>query len=250
VTGFATLVAGGARLQLMFKTLRIVLMSTPLVALPTLAATGASTGITGVRTGLFLFTIAGALFLTLVFRTIAAHLGRFLLGLVGRWRVRRTLHRLSPSVLDDFILPGAYGGLAHIDHAMLTAGGILCILTKHYNGIVFGDEDEAQWTNVDGISRRRFLNPLIQNEGRRRALQRVVSDVPVANLVIFTGAVEFTSVPPKNVIRLAELDSFLAKFIVGPARVEDWDAAWLTVKSAAMTDSDTRKDLAAQISFT
>jgi hypothetical protein len=54
---------------------------------------------------------------------------------------------------------------------------------------VFGGEDEAQWTNIDGVHRQRFLNPLIQNEGRTRALQKVVPDVPVENLVIFTGSV-------------------------------------------------------------
>ena len=71
--------------------------------------------------------------------------------------------------------------------------------------------------------------------------------MPVANLVIFTGSVEFTSVPPKNVIRVSQLESFIAKFVFGPSKVKDWDAAWLTVKSAALTDEDTRKDLRAQI---
>jgi len=95
--------------------------------------------------------------------------------------------------------------------------------------------------------RRRFLNPLIQNEGRSRALQNVVPDVPVANVVVFTGTVEFPTPPPKNVIRVGALDSFIAKFVFGPRKVKDWDAAWLTVKSAAMTDEATRKDLQAQI---
>ena len=85
-------------------------------------------------------------------------------------------------MLHDFIIPGAYGGLAKIDHAILTSGGILCIQTKHFNGIVFGDEDEAQWTNVDGVRRQRFLNPVIQNEGRARALRQVVPDVPVPTI--------------------------------------------------------------------
>ena len=125
------------------------------------------------------------------------------------------------------MLPGAYGGIAKIDHAIMTAGGILCIQTKHYNGIVFGEPDEPQWTNVDGVTRRRFLNPLIQNEGRTRALQKVVPEVPVANLVIFT-----------------------AKFVFGPSRVEDWDAVWMTVRSAALTDKATRKDHASQLGFT
>jgi hypothetical protein len=166
---------------------------------------------------------------------------------IGSLRIRRALRRRSPDVLHDFILPGAYGGLTKIDHAILTAGGILCIQTKHYNGIVFGGEDEAQWTNVDGTIRRRFLNPLIQNEGRTRALQKIVPDVPVANLIVFTGNVEFPTPPPQNVIGVSQVDGYIAKFIFGPSKIKDWHAVWLTVNSAALTDEASRKDLQAQI---
>ena len=232
----------------MIVLIRIVAASLPLIALPALAAQPAvTTGITNVGPAAFIFTIAGALMLTLVFRSTASHVMRIATARVGAFRIRRALDARSPDVLHDFILPGAYGGLTKIDHAILTAGGILCIQTKHYNGIVFGGEDEAQWTNVDGTSRRRFLNPLIQNEGRTRALQNVVPDVPVANVVVFTGNVDFPTPPPKNVIRVANVDSFIAKFVFGPSKVKDWDAAWLTVKSAALTDEATRKDLEAQI---
>ena len=232
----------------MIVLIRIIAASLPLIALPALAAQPAvTTGITNVGPAAFIFTIAGALMLTLVFRSTASHVMRIATARVGAFRIRRALDARSPDVLHDFILPGAYGGLTKIDHAILTAGGILCIQTKHYNGIVFGGEDEAQWTNVDGTSRRRFLNPLIQNEGRTRALQNVVPDVPVANVVVFTGNVDFPTPPPKNVMRVAKLDSFIAKFVFGPSKVKDWDAAWLTVKSAALTDEATRKDLQAQI---
>lgn len=237
-------------LRVMLKPARTILASLPLVALPSLAADpGYQTGITSVGPALFMFTIAGALLLTLIFRSTANHAARFVTAQIGQWRIRTALDKRSPDVLHDFILPGAYGGLAKIDHAILTAGGILCIQTKHYNGIVFGGEDEPQWTNVDGIRRRRFLNPLIQNEGRRRALQEVVPNVPVANLVIFTGSVEFTSAPPQNVIHVRDLENFIAKFVFGPAKVDDWDAVWLTVKAAALTDESSRKDYAAQLSF-
>jgi len=228
--------------------IQVVAASLPLIALPALAAQpDVTTGITNVGSAVFIFTIAAALLLTLVFRSTARHIMRIVTGRIGALRIRRVLEARSPDVLHDFILPGAYGGLTKIDHTILTAGGILCIQTKHYNGIVFGGEDEAQWTNVDGTLRRRFLNPMIQNEGRTRALQNVVPDVPVANVVVFTGTVEFPTPPPKNVIRVAALDSFIAKFVFGPSKVKDWDAAWLTVKSAALTDEATRKDLQAQI---
>jgi hypothetical protein len=234
----------------MLKVARIILSSTPLVAVPTLAADGSlQTGITSVGPAKFMFTIAAALLLTLIFRSTANHLAKFVTAKIGQWRIKTALAKRSPDVLHDFILHGAYGGLAKVDHAILTAGGILCIQTKHYNGVVFGGADEAQWTNVDGVKRCRFLNPLIQNEGRTRALQKVVPDVPVANLVIFTGSVEFTSPPPKNVIHVRQLESYVAKFVFGPSKIKDWHAVWLTVKAAAMTDADTRKDLHAQIGF-
>ena len=243
--------ADGSNLSIMLKTARTLLTATPLIVLPTLAADAdVRTGITSVGPATFIFMIAGALLLMLIFRSTTNHAARVFTARIGRRRIRSALKKLSPNVLHDFILPGAYGGLAKIDHAVLTAGGILCIQTKNYNGIVFGTEDEPQWTNVDGVRRRRFLNPIIQNEGRSRALRQVVPDVPVANLIVFTGAVEFSSPPPRNVIHIRNLESFIAKFVFGPSKVEDWDTVWLTVKAAVVSDTGARKDLQAQVMFT
>jgi hypothetical protein len=234
----------------MFKPVRSFVTSTPLVVMPAMAAdAGTPTGITSIGPALFLFTIAGALLLTLIFRSVANHLVRWVTGKVGQARIRSALAKRSSDVMHDFIVPGAYGGLAKIDHAILTSGGILCIQTKHCNGIVFGDADEAQWTNVDGVRRQRFLNPLIQNEGRARALRQVLPDVPVDNLVIFTGKVEFTSAPPRNVIHVTQLESYIAKHVFGPSKIKDWHAVWLTLQSAVLNDDAARKDFAAQISF-
>ena len=234
----------------MLKIIRTFLTGAPLLALPAFAADGAfQTGITGVGPAKFMFTLAAAIFLTLIFRSSANHLARFVTARLGQVRIRAALEKRSHDVLHDFILPGAYGGLVKVDHAILTAGGILCIQSKHYNGVVFGDEDEPQWTNIDSVNRRRFLNPLIQNEGRARALRKVVPDVPVANLVIFTGSVEFKSPLPKSVIHVDQLESYVAKFVFGPSKIEDWDAVWLSVNAAAMTDEDTRKDFQAQLGF-
>lgn len=234
----------------MILMLRTVLSSLPLMALPAVAAVNnAETGITSVGPAIFVFAIAAALLLTLIFRSSASHLTRFLSLQLGRLRIRNALRARSKDVLHDFILPGAYGGLAKVDHAIMTAGGILCIRAMPANGAVFGLEDEAQWTNIDGVKRRRFLNPLIQNEGRARAIRNVVPGVPVANLVIFSGSVEFTTPPPKNVIRVGELESFIAKFVFGPSKVDDWDAVWLSLKAAALSDADARKDFNAQIGF-
>ena len=220
------------------------------LAWPSIAAdSGAVTGLTNTGIGLFIIAIAAALLVTLFFRASATHVARIVTQKLGKARIRRILKARSANVLEDVILPGAYGGLTRIDHAILTSGGILCIRTIHCNGIVFGDADEPQWTNVDGVRRRKFLNPLIQNQGRTRALQKIVPDVPVASLVVFTGAIQFTTLPEKNVIHVRNLDSYIARFVFGPCKIEDWDAVWMTVRAAALTDEESRKDFNAQMTF-
>jgi len=213
------------------------------------AQAGDITGVTNLGVGVFLISIAAALLLTLLFRVSATRLAAVVTARLGKRKIRRILAETSATVLDDFILPGAYGGLTHIDHAVLTSGGILCIQTKHYNGIVFGNADDPQWTNVDGIHKRKFLNPLIQNEGRSKALMKIMPDVPVANLVVFTGSVQFASPLQKNVIHLKDLRNYIALFVFGPSKIDDWDAVWLTLRAAALTDEESRKDFSAQLSF-
>lgn len=235
----------------MLKITRNLLSSLPLTGLPAMAADSqpVPTGITSVAPSMFIFTVAAAVLLTLVFRASSRHLGRYLGARAGRLRIHRTLRAQSQHVLSDFLLPGAYGGLARIDHAVLTSGGILCIRAIHGNGTVSGGENDAQWAFAEGASRRRFLNPLIQNEGRTRALKKALPDAPIANLVVFTGKVHFAAAPPAAVIPVDRLDSYIAKYVFGPSRIADWDAVWMSLNAATLNDADTRKDFDAQISF-
>jgi hypothetical protein len=80
-------------------------------------------------------------------------------------------------------------------------------------------------------------------------LRKVVPDVPVANVVVFTGAVQFSARPAANVIHVRDLQNYIAKFVFGPCKIDDWDAVWLSIKAAALTDEESRKDFRAQLSF-
>ena len=230
--------------------LRYVVPGIPLIALPAAAADSSmATGVTVTDGAVTPIAVALALVVALLLRRSAARIGAGLAHRVGEARLRRILVKRGVKVLSDFIVPGAYGGLARIDHAVMTTGGILCVRVLHFDGVVFGSEEEAQWTHVDGVTRRRFLNPLIQNEGRRRALANVTPEVPVDGLVVFTGKVEFPNPLPKGAIHVSTLNSFLARHVFGPSRVDDWDAVWMNVQAAALTDESTRRDFAAQLGF-
>lgn len=207
------------------------------------------TGLSNFGVSAAIITIACILLLVLLFRGSASKVSRLVSEQRGKRRIKRILRRRSSDVLEDVILPGAYGGLTRIDYAILTSGGILCIRAKHCNGTVFGSDDDPQWKNVDGISQHKFLNPAIQNAGRTRALQNVVPEVPVANLVVFTGSVQLAAPKVRNVIHVRDLDSYIAKFVFGPCKIKDWDAVWLSVRSALLTDEGSRRDFRAQLSF-
>src|SRR5690606_31911575 len=78
------------------------------------------------------------LLLLLLVRGSAARVKRVIGERLGRRRLRRVLGRRSPDLLENLIIPGAYGGLKKIDCAEVTTSRSLCIQVKHYRGIVVG----------------------------------------------------------------------------------------------------------------
>jgi len=225
-----------------------------LIILPSVAANGTAharvaTGLAGTDIGMLVIAIGGALLLTLACSLSATCLARRFRERIDRRRIRRILRTGSADLLHDFILPGAYGGLTRIDHGVLTGKGIFCIQTKHYHGTVSGKADDPQWVHVDGSHRKIFLNPLIQNEGRARALQNVVPDVPVANLVVFMDTISFATPMEDNVIHLRDLENYLANFTFEPCAAAGLNDTWLQLKAAALTDKESRRDFNAQLSF-
>lgn len=209
----------------------------------------ASTGVQGGGTALLLIGFAACLVLALL---VHRRLQGFLHGArrrLGQRELRQAIRCAKFQYLEKFILPGLTDGLSRIDYAVLTSAGIVCIRALHGNGMVFGADSDAQWTQVCGVERRSLLNPLIQNAGRARSVQSVVGDMPVCNLVVFSGNVEFAVKPPDNVIPLQQLASWLRHYADTQACARDPEAAWLSLRAAALTDPASQKDFDAQLSF-
>ena len=54
---------------------------------------------------------------------------------------------------------------------------------------------------------------------------------------------------PDTVVHISDLDAAIRRLEFDPSPVEDWDALWLTLRAAAKTDDESRRDYAAQLSF-
>ncbi len=232
----------------MFRAIAALFTALPLIMTPAMVAQGMNET-DGISFAGAFFAVAAALILTLLLRRAAFRGLNAVADILGEYRLRKILLGSSDYLISDFIIPGAYGGLSKIDHALLTPAGLLCIRAVHQHGKVFGSADDAQWFHVSGGRRRRFLNPLIQNEGRLRGLSSALPSIPVANLVVFTGPAQLASDTAPNVILLSELSTWIDKYTFGPDAIDDLDGAWQRLSELAITDEDTRKDYQAQIGF-
>lgn len=135
--------------------------------------------------GLVLFSILSILILCFVFRPSDK-------GKLGEKEMSRYLKRLPISeyiVLNDIMLENEFGNTCQIDHVVLSIYGIFVIETKNYKGWIFGGENSEEWTqNIYG-KKFRLRNPIKQNYGHVKVLQKLLSDYgkyPFYSIVAFS----------------------------------------------------------------
>jgi hypothetical protein len=90
--------------------------------------------------------------------------------LMGAAAHRLLLDREIYRALNNLTLPTS-NGTAQIDHVLVSRFGIFVIEAKHYQGWIFGNEHQAQWTQcLPGGRKFRFQNPLRQNYRHIKAM--------------------------------------------------------------------------------
>ena len=134
-------------------------------------------------------------------------------GWLGEAAVKRALARLPAKhyhVLHDVLLPCSDGETAQIDHIVIGRSAVYAIETKNFNGAVYGQEKEANWTVAYNRWRKhRFQNPFRQNYCHIKAIQEAAgSDLPVQNLVVFVRGT-FPRGKPDRVLSPAELVRYI-----------------------------------------
>lgn len=104
-------------------------------------------------------------------------------------------------VLSDIIVPRS-NGTTQIDHIILSEYGIFIIETKNMTGWIFGTAENALWTQVLHRKRTSFQNPIRQNYGHLKAIQKIlnISEKHIYNLVLFIGTATPKTTFPNNVI--------------------------------------------------
>lgn len=98
-------------------------------------------------------------------------------------------------------------GTTQVDHILVSCFGVFVIETKNYNGWIFANSKQENWTQVLFSGKYQFQNPIFQNYRHIRAVQELLDFLPadcVKSVVVFTGNAEFKTEVPPGVVSLLE----------------------------------------------
>lgn len=124
-------------------------------------------------------------------------LGEFKVNVGVSLLLDRKVYRLVKNVT----LPVG-GETTQIDHLVVSPYGIFVIETKNIKGWIFGQHNQAQWTQVIYRFKQRFQNPLFQNNMHVKAVRDLLGLEPdqAYNVVVFVGACTFKTSMPDEVV--------------------------------------------------
>ena len=96
-------------------------------------------------------------------------------------------------------------GTTQIDHLLVSPFGIFVVETKTMSGWIFGSKNNRTWVQTfPNGERLKFQNPLRQNYGHVKAVEKSLSDLrlpkqSVKSVVAFMGDAEIKTEMPQNV---------------------------------------------------
>ncbi len=163
-----------------------------------------------------------------------------------RYRARKALHAAvtggAADHLADSLVPDGMGGSFHVDFLLLTLRGVVVIDLRDVKGNIFGGDQMAEWTVMDGARRSTFPNPQSALYDRIAAVKAVAGDLPVEGRIVFTRRGRFPKGLPKWTRMLDALRAEIpAADIESPADTiarfrEGWQRLRDAVKPSYMAD--------------
>jgi hypothetical protein len=136
--------------------------------------------------------------------------------------------------LVDMLVPDGMGGDFHVDYLLLTLRGVVVIDMRDVRGNIFGGDQMAEWTVIDGPRRFTFTNPQGALYDRIAAVKAVAGDVPVEGRIVFTRRGRFPKGLPKWTLMIDALRAeFPAADFETPAEsVARYGEGWKQLKDA------------------
>ena len=138
-------------------------------------------------------------------------------GKRGEAKIHKVLLRLPSTyrLLEDVVLK-TNRGTTQIDHVVVSPFGVFAIETKNYRGIIYGDDNREQWTQIIAtdvtfankwwktytyITKNHFYNPVKQSLIHVREIKNKLKgwpNLPIIPIVVFVGNSNLSHVTTNN----------------------------------------------------
>lgn len=109
-------------------------------------------------------------------------------------------------ILNNYMIE-ENGKSSQIDHIVINPYGVFVIETKNYSGMIYGYEDQQEWTQVlsSGKVKNRFYNPIKQNKTHVARLKKILPSDTIINSLVVMVQNNTENIQIDNVIKLTEL---------------------------------------------
>ena len=107
------------------------------------------------------------------------------------------------------------GSTSQIDHIVVSNYGIFVIETKNYKGWILGYEKNKYWTQVIYRYKRKFYNPILQNQGHIYSLKYFLKQYKYVNyisIIVFTEKSTLKTKTYTDVIHTNDLISTIRRY--------------------------------------
>lgn len=185
-----------------------------------------------------LVSILGTVFRAFFLPRIKGRLGEASIN----FRIERLLDQSVYHLIPNVMLPTP-DGTTQIDHVIVSRYGIFVIETKTYKGWIYGDEREAQWTQVIYRRKERFQNPLRQNYKHTKTLSELagIPEEHLKSMVVFVGDCTFKTAMPSNVVHIRDFIKQIRSHQEPIIKDEQVPEIVTTIQELASTVTDAQK---------
>lgn len=112
-------------------------------------------------------------------------------GYYGEHLIFCELHkriRGNCKILMNLNIPVGDNKTTEIDLIMIHETGIYVFEIKHYKGTIYGSDNNEIWTQYFRTTKNNvFKNPILQNEYHINAIKKLLINIPVKSVIVFTN---------------------------------------------------------------
>lgn len=133
-------------------------------------------------------------------------------GKQGEKRVNNVLENMNGYLFKNYLIIDENHNSHQIDTIFVNNTGVYVIETKNYGGLIYGREEQMQWTQVlkYGKVRNVFYNPVKQNKSHCYCIKNILPrNIDVISLVVFVQN-NANNIKSKIVVNLSDLKTTIS----------------------------------------